>query len=399
MSDTDPAVPIANSHNLRPIVETFTLETMLPPRLLESVDWYYERQGIRDPEEAIARLYNRPDQVGYNGFMADFLSYASTWSYADPATFAFMMAHRGMKKWRYYYMHLGNDPLYVVSSAYLMQSYTGDVSILVFRGTEPTSTIKWLTDPTISLDRFLEGEVHGGILRNLKAIWPLVSMGLHTVDTRKNLMLLSLSKRGEEGPDMAELEPDGHADPSDKFYARAYEEKRFDDPRKKVRPVKSLYITGHGLGGAMAALAAAHIWKNPEWREVRENLFGCYTYGAPMVASPLFADLLHQELGALMFRHVYAYDVVPQLPPLTTGRFKHFGKEYRCVNKGEGWMLCDKPATQTRYATWLPLAGLSLVAEQFPILREWMKNLPISIDHHSPRYYMSVSELSRTATF
>lgn len=309
-----------------------------------------------------------------------------------------MMAHRGLKNWRYYYMRLGNDPLFVVSSAYLMQSYTGDVAILVFRGTEPTNIVNWLTDLTVCPDRFLEGEVHGGILRNLKAIWPLVSMGLHTVDSRKSLMLLPLKRRA----DVADTEDSAGStspDPSDKFYEYAYANRLFDDPRKNVRPLKSLYITGHSLGGAMAALAAAHIWKNPLWREVRENLYGCYTYGAPMVASPLLADLLHKEVGDLVFRHVYAYDVVPQLPPLTTGRFKHFGHEYRCENRGEGWMLCAKPVLQTRFATWLPLAGLSLVAEQFPMLREWLKDLPISVDHHSPRYYMCVSELSRTATF
>lgn len=78
-----PAVPPTCSNNLTPIVETFTLESTLPPRLMETVDWYYQRQGIRDPEEAIARLYSRPEDVGYNGFLADFLAYASTWAYAD----------------------------------------------------------------------------------------------------------------------------------------------------------------------------------------------------------------------------------------------------------------------------------------------------------------------------
>lgn len=390
---------IYRSHNLTPIVESFDLATTQPSRrLIENFAWINEHKGIRDPEARISRLCIdvKTKDIDYSGEMADLLAYASTWAYADPATFAFMMAHRGLVNWRYYYMRLGNDPLFVVASAYLMQSYTGDVSILVFRGTEPTNMLNWLTDLTINPARFLEGEVHGGILRNFEAIWPLINLGLYTVDNQRSLLLLREEKRGTDDTIASGVDPN---DDTEEFYQRVYRERPFDDPHVNVRKLRGLFITGHSLGGAMAALAAAKIWKDPSWRDVRASLAGCYTYGAPMVATPPLAKVLEEALGDIVFRHVYNYDVVPQLPPLTTGLFGHFGREYRPDKGSSGWMRTPKDTRQTGSVLLLPLAGLTMITDQFPWLRDLASRLPISIDHHSPRHYMRVSELSRVTTF
>jgi hypothetical protein len=337
--------------------------------------------------------------------MADLLAYASAWAYADPVTFAFMMAHRGMKRWRIYYMRLGNDPLFVVSSAYLLQSYTGGVGILVFRGTEPTSMINWMTDLTIKPERFQEGEVHGGILRNLKAIWPLVSIGLYSLEVKANLTLLRVPRApGEQLSQAPILPPDPNV-----FFEVAYglrgenaDEKgtpRFDDPKTELYPLKALYITGHSLGGAMAALAAAKVGRDAQWQDVRRRLRGCYTYGAPMLATPLLADALETSFGDKVFRHVYARDVVPQLPPHLTGKFKHFGREYRSKRDGDGWELASPFTGQTRHLLTLWMAGLGLVFDQFPLLRGFIERIPLSIDDHSPRHYMRISERARTDMF
>jgi hypothetical protein len=264
----------------------------------------------------------------------------------------------------------------VVTTAYLMQSPNKEVAILCFRGTEPTNIVNWLTDLSVSTDRFLEGDVHGGILRNFRAIWPLVSMGLYMVDIGEDIGMIS-APVPENTPPLSK---------------RAIER---TEAEQKLSPLKALYIAGHSLGGAMAALASAYIWKNPAFSGVRDNLLGCYTYGAPMVAAPHLADALDSEIKHRVYRHVYASDVVPQLPPRTTGEFKHFGQEYNSSNSNEGWKISPTSVKQTPYASFLPFSTLGLVSEQFPVLRGLFKNLPISIDHHSPCYYMRISELSR----
>jgi hypothetical protein len=219
-------------------------------------------------------------------------------------------------------------------------------------------------------------------------------MGLFTAEKRRNLMLLPLTKRGD-ADDTFEGGPAGYNGKGPDNDQGG----EFDDPRKILKPLKALYITGHSLGGAMAALAAAQIHSTSSWREVRDNMFGCYTYGAPMVAAPPLAKQLEKEIGHLVYRHVYAFDVVPQLPPQSTGAFQHFGQEYRCMSNGDGWLAQTPARMQTRYVGLLPIAGLAMVLEQFPRLRSLAAKLPISIDHHSPRHYMRVSEQSRTSIF
>lgn len=359
--------------SIKPIVEGFNLASTLPQGLMPQIDWWYKYNGIQDPESVLANIRPpRPGESNYSNILADLLAFASTWAYTDPATFAFMMAHQGMKDWQFYSMRLVNDPLFVVTTAYLMQSPKKKVSILCFRGTEPTNAINWLTDLSISTDRFLEGPVHGGILRNMMGIWPLVSMGLWKIDAGDDIGKIS--------------EPPTNMAPIDE-----------SDENRPPSPLKALYITGHSLGGAMAALATAHIWTNPLFNRLCQHLIGCYTYGAPMVAAPQLADVLEKKIGHLVFRHVYAMDVVPQLPPATTGLFQHFGQEYRSSGLGEGWMLSTRPVMQTPVAALLPVAGFAYVIEQFPALRQLTRYLPLSLDHHSPRYYLRTSQLSRGA--
>lgn len=355
---------------IAPIVQGFSLKTTFPAGLWGQIEWWYCYKGIRDPQETIARMrVPASGAVDYSDYLASLFAFASTWAYADPATFAFMMADYGMKDWDFYYARLSNDPLFVVNTVYLMQSPNKEVAILCFRGTEPRNALNWLTDLSVSPERFLEGRVHGGILRNMMAVWPLVLMGLRR------------AQLGESVSAMSTL-------PAEELAG-------CDVPSERESKLKALYITGHSLGGAMAGLTAAYLWKNPLYSEFRDRLRGCYTYGAPMIAAPDLAAVLDKEMGNLVFRHVYGSDVVPQLPPLTTGEFRHFGRTYISRHLSEGWTYTPQAIAQLRLVSLLPLAAVAMVAEQFPAARPWLKFLPLSIDHHSPRYYMRISELSR----
>lgn len=160
------------------------------------------------------------------------------------------------------------------------------------------------------------------------------------------------------------------------------------EPQKSLR---ALYITGHSLGGAMAALAAAQIWMDSKYRKLREKLCGVYTYGAPMVAAPELARVLHKDVGHAVFRHVYRKDIVPRLPPVAAGRFEHFGMEYRSNGGDDGWEL-SRHSSQVWSASSLLVGAAAWAAAQLPLLSNI--RLPVSWDHHSPRYYMRASNLS-----
>ncbi len=69
----------------------------------------------------------------------------------------------------------------------------------------------------------------------------------------------------------------------------------------------SIYITGHSLGGALAALSA------PDIKQVYGNISALYTYGEPRVGNDHFAAYYLSVVASNRIVH-YA-DLVPHVPP------------------------------------------------------------------------------------
>src|SRR3954451_10846038 len=82
-----------------------------------------------------------PDEV-----VAHVLSVLSTYAYSDLETLLEMATRLGLERCEGLAVELRNDPLFVVSTAYLVTSSDGSVGILVYRGTMPVDVINWLTD-------------------------------------------------------------------------------------------------------------------------------------------------------------------------------------------------------------------------------------------------------------
>ncbi len=124
-----------------------------------------------------------------------------------------------------------------------------DVAILAFRGT--ASIRDWLSNVKF-LQKDAEGaEVHWGFQGAFKAVEPAI---------RRNL-----------GP--------------------------------LVKGGRTLYLTGHSLGGALALIAT---------REMASDSYGaCYTFGSPRVGRFGFA----LDIKTPIYRVVNANDLIPRLPP------------------------------------------------------------------------------------
>lgn len=78
---------------------------------------------------------------------------------------------------------------------------------------------------------------------------------------------------------------------------------------------RSLIVTGHSLGGALATLAAA------EWAD-KFDVTSVYTYGQPAVGRGNFQNFMSQNYGEQFFRFVNDSDIVTTVPP----NFSHVGK-------------------------------------------------------------------------
>jgi hypothetical protein len=283
---------------------------------------------------------------GPNTLATYLLSIASGWAYADPETFAQAVSAAGLPNADCYYVSVVNDAMLLTATAYFVRK--DGVGILCFRGTEPANIINWLTDTTVDPVQFNQqvGKVHGGFYRNLQAVWQGIIDAIDDSQTRKGRL-------------------------------------------------RSLYICGHSLGAAMAALAAMQIWFNQFYADLRKQLRAVYTFGQPAVADPDGARLCDETgLSKIVYRFVYDHDIVPQLPPRSTGRFKHFGHAFGSTDHNQTlrWDSEVKPGQQAASALLsVPVALLAYVLRQLPLVSRL--SLPFSIDDHSPIHYIECSEL------
>jgi hypothetical protein len=93
--------------------------------------------------------------------------------------------------------------------------------------------------------------------------------------------------------------------------------------QRSRRANKPLFIAGHSLGGALAALAAQYAAaKGASPRAV-------YAFGMPRTGGDRFQTSYNAMLGAITFRLVHALDVVARVPMSKIG-FRHVGRVLQC---------------------------------------------------------------------
>ncbi|KAJ6517373.1 Alpha/Beta hydrolase protein [Mycena vitilis] len=90
-------------------------------------------------------------------------------------------------------------------------------------------------------------------------------------------------------------------------------------------PSYSIVVTGHSLGGAIAALAAPSIKNSIQSAHPNVGL-KLYTFGQPRVGTPKFARYVEEIIGVdNIYRAVHTQDIVPMVPKIN---YEHFGTEY-----------------------------------------------------------------------
>lgn len=284
------------------------------------------------------------------------LAVCSSYAYGDADTLATIMDRLGLTHNRCRMVSEYVDALFLTSTAYVIQSADGRVAILCYRGTPPTSLITWMTDFQVAPVKIRFGSaapvgaVHGGLYRNVRSTRFRIAEVL-----RRAIAGLSILDEDE-----APLED----------------------------RLQALYVTGHSLGGASAALFAASLVFEPkDYDDIRAYLNAVYTYGAPMVGDPSFAAACQAEdlLRESVFRYVYINDIVPRTPPKLSGPFKHFGHEYRYTANGH-WIHPRSDRRQLRGLFQFAGAPISLLAKTVSRLR----HIPFhaSLSDHFPQNYI-----------
>lgn len=276
------------------------------------------------------------------------------WAYSDAQTVADMMTRLGLVRSRCRAFLVSNNSMFIRSTAYLIQSESGRVALLAYRGTDPFDLSTWAADydvnPTaIKVPRgagslVREGSViHGGFYRNQRASWFDIATGLKDAFDGKSI--LSSLSRPEESTEGA------------------------------IRPLEALYITGHSLGAAMAGVAAFRIANDAQytttiWPRVR----AVYSFAQPMIGNEALKQSCQSIPGFIdkYFVHIYQKDVVPHLPPSIAGQFVHFGNIFRSsesgpakrTNKAYRWEASTDSVEPVESVAQLGAAVVALAAKQ-----------------------------------
>ena len=283
------------------------------------------------------------------------------YSYSDERTVAMMMARMGLEENCCLKIAESVDAMFVCSTAFLVQSSCGRVVILCYRGTERANFINWLTDADVHPERVpfrfatekVPFQVHAGFYRNVRSTRYEVITALQ----------------------------------------RALEGRSIDAGERPVpHPLQALYVTGHSLGAAMAAMMGVMLATEPAYVPIFARLRAVYTFGQPMIGGPELAAACqaHPFLEQGLVRYVYGNDVFAALPPRASGDFAHFGQEYQWVRDEHGkgqWRHNRRPIRQSMNPVALPLAVLEFLAHKFRQFRTL--TFPNSVDDHGPQHYIA----------
>lgn len=315
--------------------------------------------------------------------IAHVMATCSAYAYSGPETVSMIMARLGLEDNQCRMIQLSVDALFLRSTAFVIQSKSGRVAILCYRGTEPLNLINWMVNLDLEPERiaYQIGDgcptVHGGFYRNTRATrYEVMSTLRHACDRR------SVRVSSSDGADLPMMEGE----------------------------LEAFYITGHSLGGAMAGLMAVMMRHERKYREVfADRLRAVYTFGQPMIGNPDFAEACQSDefLREKVIRYVYDNDMVPHLPPAVSGPFQHFGREYqyraprfrnaltdlfeylgRASQPPKGkWEENVHPTSQASGLPTILLANLAFVAGKFQLTR----SLPAvySVEDHFPQHYIS----------
>lgn len=292
-----------------------------------------------------------PDMTGaesrqYDPQIAYLMAMISAWAYSDGQTLADKLQYYGFASNTVRHFSAVNQALFVVANGFFVRSADNRVGVLAFRGPEPASVVRWLTHADSSMQPFHGGMIHSGIHANVEAIWGYVDQ------------ILTNAALGSDG--------------------------RSERPR-------SLYLTGHGLGAAMAVVVAARLFTN-DYDDLQSLVKGVYTYGQPMVGDHTFARQCGERFGGRLYRHAYRRDLVPHLPLGMNGTsFAHFGLEWVSNSSRTPWTIHSDAAT----------VGGPKSNRLLAIGRSVLQNLPVvnalnlgSVEDHWPARYVETCRAS-----
>lgn len=172
--------------------------------------------------------------------------------------------------------------------------------VVSFRGTQTEEIADLFADLNVFHSPGPAGLVHSGFKQGLAEIWQPMSEHIHALRFERSV---DLGYRREKGLKVVAGEAN--------------------------QGVRSIFFTGHSLGGALATLAAAEM----KLRDSERPVAGLYTFGQPRVGNEEFVDAFNRAMGPRAYRVVNNNDLVTRVAPRAMG-YGHIGAvRYLDTNK------------------------------------------------------------------
>lgn len=312
--------------------------------------------------------------------IAHVMATCSGYAYGDAATVSMIMARMGLED--NHCLEIAEDvgAMLIRSSAFLVQSADRRVVILCYRGTPPADFVTALTSLDTTPDQIrwsFPGDtqdytVHAGYYRNVRA-------------TRfKVIEALGLALAGRS---VLEVTDDGTT--GDRIGGTD------GSPAQVGDGLEALYLTGHSLGGVMAALMGIMLKTetDPQRTPITAKLYPIHTFGQPKLGPRAFAracdatawNASGATYGQNLIRWVNQDDPIPQFPPALLGEFAHSGREYRYGGETTGWTA--QPGARSGSWLGLPQSPLSVLTS----LTGWARQRGELLDlaDHAPARYLN----------
>lgn len=248
------------------------------------------------------------------------------------------------------------------------KAHDADTLVLAFRGTQPFNMYDWCTDFDFSYYVLPEmGRVHVGFLEALGLGNRLKTETLRHVTQNSAMKASGRTPSSNPSSGLAKSVQD------DEKKVLAY-----DAICSEIRllmaqnPGAKLYITGHSLGGALAALFTGLL--QYEWdREILDGLGGVFTFGQPRVGDATFASYMEEQLcsphNRKYFRVVFRNDVVTRVPcDDNLLKFKHFGSCHYYSSISQGKVLQEEPHKNLYSLVFMPIFHWLAIQELYESL-------------------------------
>ncbi|MCI5208899.1 MAG: DUF2974 domain-containing protein, partial [Candidatus Electrothrix sp. ATG2] len=172
---------------------------------------------------------------------------------------------------------------------------------------------------------------------------------------------------------------------------------------------KKIWLTGHSLGGALAAICLAELQES-----IHDRFQACYTFGQPRIGHGNFANFIKINYGERFFRFVNDDDIVTRIPPVYrhVGSLIHFAADgslltFPAATEGSSAVeaIIDEtdtetsteapPLTEAQFERFLASNGETLETDLIDNSTEGI--LPSVSDHDIEEYISKIISYERTS--